>query len=111
MRQAPTTITTITTSRWVTRGKRFTLLSETHLSEKSFLSRYELNGYNLLYRNREQGKGGGVAIFIKNNINFKRSHDLEKTLSESLSYYDAISRSKRSHEMIDVKCDVKYALT
>ena len=56
-------------------------LSETHLTDESY-SDYSLPSYNFIFRNRDQGKGGGVAMFIKDKIIYKRRGDLEKNMSE-----------------------------
>ena len=55
-------------------------LSETHLSEDNLIDLCELDGYTFLYRNRVHRKGGGVAIYIKNNIAFQHKHDIENSL-------------------------------
>ena len=55
-------------------------LSETHLSEDSLIDLCELDGYTFLDRNRVHRKGGGVAIYIKNNIAFQHKHDIENSL-------------------------------
>ena len=58
-------------------------LSETHLTDECY-SDYSLPSYNFIFRNRNQGKGGGVAMFIKDNIIYKRRGDWEKNMSECL---------------------------
>ena len=58
-------------------------LSETHLTDNSYESCGKLQGYNFVYRNREYGKGGGVAI-LKENITYRRRVDLEGSLAECL---------------------------
>ena len=52
-------------------------LSETYLTDNSYESCSKLQGYNFVYRNREYEKGGGVAMFLKGNITYKRRVDLE----------------------------------
>ena len=54
--------------------------SETHLSEENLIDPCELDGYTFLNRNRAHGKGGGVAMYIKNNIAFQHRHDIENSL-------------------------------
>ena len=55
-------------------------LSETHLSEENLIDLCELDGYTFLNRNQAHGKGGGIAIYIKNNIAFQHRHDIEGSL-------------------------------
>ena len=61
-------------------------LSEPHIVEGDESSvnagLFELEGYTLIKRNRSHGKGGGVAMFVKNFVKFKRRHDLENPLLE-----------------------------
>ena len=42
----------------------------------------------------DQGKGGGVAMFVKDNITFKRRKDLEKSVPESLMIEIGLKNSK-----------------
>ena len=43
---------------------------------------------------RERGKGGGVTMFVKNNISFKRREGLEKSLSECIWIEIYVKHSK-----------------
>ena len=59
--------------------KRFTavnfiLICETHLTDVT-VSYVNIEGYNFEYKNRD-GLGGGVAIFIKEGIKYRRRDDL-----------------------------------
>lgn len=54
----------------------FICLCETFLNNKN-QHLYRLEGYNLICKNREVNSRGGVAIFVKNHIQFKRREDLE----------------------------------
>ena len=58
-------------------------LSETHLEDTNVGS-CKINGYKFLYKNRTNGKGGGVAYYIKENITFERRLDLENSHTESI---------------------------
>ena len=49
-------------------------LSET---DTACISLYNIPGYTFIKRDRQQGKGGGVAMYIKEGINFERPFDLE----------------------------------
>jgi exonuclease III len=58
-------------------------LTETHIStepEKLF----EIPGYTFLSRNRINGKGGGVGMYISNDIQFERRQDLENDKVECI---------------------------
>ena len=61
-------------------------VSETHIKDGDICDNsnlYYLPSYVLLQRNRNVGTGGGDAIFLKHEMKFKRSYDLENDL-ESL---------------------------
>ena len=69
-------------------------LTETHLTKTSWDSRYGLDGFVFIHRDRDQRKGGGVAMFVKDNITFKRREDLEKSVPASLMIEIALKNSK-----------------
>lgn len=69
-------------------------LSETHLTKSNLDARCELDGYTFVRRDRDQGKGGGVALYVKNGIIFKRRSNLEKSLTGSLLIEITIKNSK-----------------
>ena len=55
-------------------------LSETHITSDTFNdddTLYQIPGYNFIKRNRQTGPGGGVAIYISADLNWKRRDDLE----------------------------------
>ena len=52
-------------------------VSETHIKDGDL---YSLPGYVFLQRNRNVGTSGGVGIFLKHEIKFKRRYDLENHL-------------------------------
>ena len=55
-------------------------LSETHLLNSSYNdnnSLFEIPNYTFIKRNRNNGKGGGVAVYIKTNLKWERRQDLE----------------------------------
>ena len=53
-------------------------LSETWLKNNPELLEYvKIPGYQMEYRNRENMKGGGVGMYIRENIKFSRRKDLE----------------------------------
>ena len=58
-------------------------VSETHIKHVDICDKsnlYSLPGYVFLLRNRNVGTGGGVGIFLKHEIKFKRRYDLENHL-------------------------------
>ena len=61
------------------RGKKFIvdfiLLCETFLNDNSQLCK--IDGYQLICNNRGNGKGGGVAVIIHENLSYKVREDLE----------------------------------
>ena len=62
-------------------------LSETHLINAGFddiNNLYEIPNYTFIKRNREHGQGGGVAIYIKNNLKWERHFGLEVSSVESI---------------------------
>lgn len=72
-------------------------LSETHIRNGSHLDNnnlYHIEGYNFVNRNRTKGIGGGVGCYIKENINWKRRHDLETENIESLWIEILVTKSK-----------------
>ncbi len=49
----------------------FVLLCETFLSENN-ANMFQIPGYNFIYRNRETNRRGGVAMYIRQGIQFTR---------------------------------------
>ena len=63
-------------------------VSETHIKEGDICDNsnlYSLPGYVFLQRNRNVGTGGGVGIFLRHEIKFKRRYDFQNHL-ESLGW-------------------------
>ena len=52
-------------------------LSETHLCNQDTESLFYVPGYEFINKPRQTGKGGGVAMYISNNVVWKRREDLE----------------------------------
>ena len=60
-------------------------LSETHIcTSENNDNLYKISGYNFEKRNRVCGKGGGVAAYVKNTINYVRRADLESRKLENI---------------------------
>ena len=71
-------------------------VSETHIKDGNICNNssfYFSPGYVFLQRNRNVGTGGGVGIFLKHEIKFKRRYDLENHL-ESLWIEICLKNSK-----------------
>jgi hypothetical protein len=47
-------------------------LSQTHLTKANGDTSCELDGYTFVHLDRDRGKGGGVTMFVKNNITFEK---------------------------------------
>ena len=73
-------------------------LSETHISigESGCEERYALSSYALLTQNRNHGKGGGVAMYVKDGISFKRRSDLENSTLIECLYIEILLKSAKS---------------
>lgn len=53
----------------------FVMLCETFLNDLNS-SLYNIEGYNLVYENRKQGRGGGLAIYVLDTLTFQKRDDL-----------------------------------
>ena len=54
-------------------------LIDTWLHDCSFQQNYvQINGYNSVFRNRKDKRGGDVGVYIKESITYKVRHDLSK---------------------------------
>ena len=60
-------------------------ISETKLNDSILTSNLMLNTYNTpIRKDRNHNDGGGLIIYIKNNIFFKRRDDLESNIIENI---------------------------
>ena len=70
-------------------------LSETHIAKNERNeSLYKLSGYNFESRIRNSGKGGGVAVYVKENISYIRRKDLENENIENIAIEIITKESK-----------------
>ena len=53
-------------------------LSETHIETTEDDNLYNISGYSFENKPRKSGKGGGVAVYISDNIQYRRREDLEE---------------------------------
>jgi len=77
----------------------FILLCETFLNKKNAHLFY-IEGFQLIFKNRPVNKGGGIAIYVNNNINYKRRHDLEHDIENE--FESLIIEAKLVHTKIIV---------
>ena len=79
-------------------------MSETWMKNNPHLLQYvSIPGYINLFRNRDEIRGGGVGLYIKNSINFKRRTDIEKIEPELEQIWVEISgRNKNSKLQLGV---------
>ena len=68
-------------------------LSETHIAN-DYDTLYQIPGYTFVKRNRDNGKGGGVAVYIKEGISFQRRCDLETGNIECIIIEICVTKSK-----------------
>ncbi len=69
-------------------------VTESHLDDSIPDSLVSVCGYNVLRRDRKGGPGGGVCIYIRNDLNYLRRLDLEKDEIETLVIEIFIKYSK-----------------
>ena len=79
-------------------------MSETWLKNNPHLLNYvTIPGYSILYRNRDNIRGGGVGIYIKESLNFKRRADVEEIEPELEHIWLEINgRNKHSKLLLGV---------
>jgi hypothetical protein len=74
-------------------------LSETWLTPQDDINFFKLQGYNIEYINRKCGRGGGVLLYINNNIDYKLRTDLcinEPDFMECVTVETCQSNCKKS---------------
>lgn len=70
-------------------------LSETHICNSEDNDKlYKIPNYNFEKRHRKNGKGGGVALYVKDSINYIRRTDLESQELENIVIEIVLSTSK-----------------
>ncbi|XP_028409262.1 uncharacterized protein LOC114531856 [Dendronephthya gigantea] len=79
-------------------------LSETWLKDNPYLLDYvSIPGYVNVFRNRDRIRGGGVGIYLRDHINFKRRQDIEKLQPEMEHIWLEIpGRNKNSKLLLGV---------
>ena len=61
-------------------------ISETWIYGKPSIP-FHLNGYNFEHSDRPSGRGGGVALFVRENINYHIRNDMSDNYVESVCEY------------------------
>ena len=72
-------------------------LSETHVIDLAYNDKddlYKIPGYTYIKSNRKNGKGGGVAMYIKECLNWEHRKDLESEKLETLWIEVFVKKSK-----------------
>ena len=69
-------------------------VSESHLDDSVPGSFVKVSGYNLIRRDRKNGPGGGVCIYIREDLNYQQRLDLENHELEALVIEIFIKHSK-----------------
>jgi exonuclease III len=72
-------------------------VSERHIVDDRFDDNdhlYKIPGYVFIYRNRKHGLGGGVAMYIKESVNWERRYDLENDGVEGIWIEVFVKNSK-----------------
>ena len=60
-------------------------LSETRICNEEIIDElYKIPGYKFINRHRTEGRKGGVAIYVRESINFERRFDLEGSHLENI---------------------------
>ena len=76
-------------------------LSETHICDEENIDElYEIPGYKFINRHRTDGRGGGVAIYVKDSIKFERRFDLEGSHLENIVIEIFIKANKTKNIII-----------
>ena len=79
-------------------------LSETWLSGNVTNMEVAIEGFNLYRRDRTNGSiGGGVAVYVSNNICSSRRRDLEEV---NKTQFIVLHRKKRAKDVVDVKLEL-----
>ena len=103
-----------------THGKiDFISLSETHRNSDDGSDNddlYKIPGYKFIHNDPKIGKGGGVGIFVKEGVDFKRRKDLEISHIESLWIEICIYKTKsillklKNQDLLHIRKDLQENL-
>ena len=59
-------------------------VTESKLNSTTLDTEVQINGYFGIWRDRTSGAGGGVIVFVRDDLNFQRPTDLENQLTEAV---------------------------
>ena len=68
--------------------------SETFLGESHLNTEIHINGYNCVRRDRPNGKGGGLLVYVQESLDFIHRPDLQKAQIEAIWIEVVLKRSK-----------------
>ena len=71
------------------------VITETFFSNKTPVDLYNLPGFDLLRKDRQTGSGGGIVVYINNELKFSHRTDLEELDLEVLWFQVCPFKSKR----------------
>ena len=79
-------------------------LLETHIcNEENIGELYKISGYKFINRHRAEGRGGGVAIYVRESIKFERRFDLEGSHLENI-VIEIFIETKKTKDIIISNC-------
>ena len=81
----------------------FIAITETWLNDLSPFNTLQIDGYKLLYKNRSNKRGGGVALFIKENLHANIRADLSELMNDSAeTLFVEVENSKIRNTVVGV---------
>ena len=81
----------------------FIAITETWLNDLSPFNTLQIDGYKLLYKNRSNKRGGGVALFIKENFHANIRADLSELMNDSAeTLFVEVENSKIRNTVVGV---------
>ena len=66
------------------KGIQISGVTETHLIKSIKDTEIKIDGYEIVRSDRKQGSGGGVCVFIRNDLSLLRRKDLENDKVENI---------------------------
>ena len=69
--------------------------SETFLGESHLNTEIHINGYNCVRRDRPNGKGGGLLVYVQESLDFIHRPDLQKDQTEAIWIEVVLKHSKK----------------
>ena len=69
--------------------------SETFLGESHLNTEIRINGYNCVRRDKPNGKGGGLLVYVQESLDFIHRPDLQKAQIEAIWIEVVLKHSKK----------------